>query len=260
MVLKQVDQNKIKKISSLSHGKYRKLHALFVVEGAHVVEELLKSRWEVQSLIVTYEAAEDKGIIPLIKAAERRRTSVEVIPQKIFSRLSDTESPQGILALAVLPQTNLPQLLTARRILIADGVADPGNLGTMIRTAAAFGFEGFITTPGSVDIFSPKTVRASQGSMFHLEIANQLDYKDIAQQIKPSHKIYTLTAQASIDLETSKPAVKAALVIGAEISGVSPEISALTDLALKIPMSSRVESLNAAVAAGIAMYEFSRRG
>jgi RNA methyltransferase, TrmH family len=254
-----VDQNKIKKITSLSHGKYRKLYGLFVVEGAHVIEELLKSHWKVHVLVITHEAAEDRTISALIKAAERLGIAIEFLAQKIFLKLSDTETPQGILAVVGLPLSNMGRLISARRILIADGVTDPGNLGTMIRTAAAFGFEGFVTTPGSADLFGPKTVRASQGAIFHLEIANHIDYKEIEQRIKPSHKIYALTAQASIDLQSTRPAVNSALVVGAEISGVSPEISAISDLTLKIPMSGRVESLNAAVAAGIAMYEFVRR-
>jgi RNA methyltransferase, TrmH family len=254
-----VDQNKIKKITSLSQGKYRKLYGLFVVEGAHIIDELLKSHWMVHVLVVTHEAAEERPISALIKVAQHHGLPIEFIAQKIFSKLSDTETPQGILAVVNLPLTSMGRLISARRILIADGVTDPGNLGTMIRTAAAFGFEGFVTTPGSADIYSPKTVRASQGAIFHLEIANHLDYKEIIQRIKPSHKIYALTAQASIDLQSAKPAANSALVVGAEISGVSPEISAIADLTLKIPMSGQVESLNAAVAAGIAMYEFVRR-
>jgi RNA methyltransferase, TrmH family len=253
-----VNQNKIKKISSLSHGKYRKLYGLFMVEGVHVVEELFKSDWEIESLLITHEIAASFG--PLVETAAKRRIPVETLNQKIFSKLSDTESPQGILAIVRLPKTDFGRLVSQKKILIADGVADPGNLGTMVRTAAAFGFGGFITTPGSADIFAPKTVRATQGAMFHLSVANHVDYGDIVQKIKPSHKLYCLSANASTDLKDIKPAANMALVVGAEIAGVNAKLSAIADQMLRIPMGGPVESLNAAVAAGIAIYEFFKRG
>ncbi|HBC46991.1 MAG TPA: hypothetical protein DEO84_12730 [candidate division Zixibacteria bacterium] len=252
-----MNQNEIKKISSLSHGKYRKQYGLFVVEGAHVIAELLKSDWEIESLLITYEAMD--SFEPLVEAAKQRRIPVEALNQKIFTKLSDTESPQGILAVVRLPKPDLGRLISQKKILIADGVTDPGNLGTMVRTAAAFGFGGFITTPGSADIFAPKTVRATQGAMFHLAVANHVDYGDIANKIEPSHKLYCLSANASADLKEFKPAAKMALVVGAEIAGVNDKLSAIADQMLRIPMSGPVESLNAAVAAGIAMYEFSKR-
>jgi RNA methyltransferase, TrmH family len=252
-----VNQNQIKIIGSLSHGKYRKLHGLFIVEGAHVVDELLKSNWDIQTLVFTHEAAESLTII--IETAARRKIPIDTLNQKVFYKLSDTESPQGVLAVVGLPKNDLGMIISHSRILIADGVADPGNLGTMVRTAAAFGFGGFITTPGSADLFAPKTVRATQGAIFHLAVANHIDYEDIERKIKPSHRLYCFSARAKTDLRGIKPATKSALVVGAEIAGVNEKISSIADQILRIPMDGPVESLNAAVAAGIAMYEFSLR-
>jgi RNA methyltransferase, TrmH family len=255
-----MNQNEIKKVSSLTQGKYRKEYGLFLAEGIHVVEELLKSSWAIQLLVVSHEAADSGNLKSLIDATTRRRVKVEAVTRIIFDKLTTTDTPQGILAVAKLPPNDPGRLISQNRILIADGVSDPGNLGTMIRTAAAFGFGGFVTTPGSADIFNPKTVRATQGALFHLVVANHLSYEDIASKLKMSHRIYALSAEATADLQSVKPAVKSALVVGAEISGVSREILKIADQIIRIPMSGPVESLNAAVAAGIAMYEFVRRG
>jgi RNA methyltransferase, TrmH family len=255
-----MNQNEIKKVSSLAHGKYRKEYGLFLAEGTHVIEELLKSSWEIQVIIVSHEAADSGDLNSLLDTASRHRMPIETVNRIIFDKMATTDTPQGILAVIKLPRNDPGALIPKNRILIADGVSDPGNLGTMIRTAAAFGFGGFITTPGSADIFNPKTVRAAQGALFHLTVANHLGYEEIAGKLKMSHKIYALSAEATIDLKSVKPAIKSALVVGAEISGVSREISKMADQILRIPMSGRVESLNAAVAAGIAMYEFVRRG
>lgn len=255
-----MNQNQVKKISSLSQAKHRKKHGLFLAEGIHIVEELLKSNWDAQILIITHKAAESEDFAAILETASRRKIDIETVTQKAISRLSTTESPQGIMAVAKLPADDIKHLVAQERILIADGVSDPGNLGTMIRTAVAFGFGGFISTPGAADIFNPKTVRATQGALFHLAVANHLDQDEIAKKIKPSHRIYALSAQGQSDLQAVRPASKFVLVVGAEISGVSKRLLDMSDLILRIPMPGPVESLNAAMASGIAMYEFARRG
>ncbi len=254
-----MNKNQLKKISSLAHAKYRKMYGLFMAEGAHIMDELLKSAWETQILVITHGAADSGGFAAILEAASRKNVVVEIVTQREFSRLSTTESPQGILAVVKTPQKDLKQLAVQKRILIADGVSDPGNLGTMIRAAAAFGFGGIITTPGSADIFNPKTVRATQGALFHLVIANHVETEVIVKEMRRSHKIYALSAQGRDDLGAVRLAARSALVVGAEIEGVSKELLDISDHILRIPISERVESLNAAVAAGIAMHEFARR-
>jgi TrmH family RNA methyltransferase len=252
-----MNKNQLKKISSLAHAKYRKIHGLFIAEGAHIAAELLKSDWETRMLVVTPGAADSTELSAIIKTASRLNVAIEIIAQREFSRLSTTDSPRGILAVIVLPRYEAERLSAQKRILIADGVSDPGNLGTMIRTAAAFGFGGIVTTSGSADIFNPKTVRATQGALFHSIVGNHIETGEIIKAIKPTHKIYALAAHDGDDLKSVRPSGKSALVIGAEIEGVSAGLLGISDKILRIPISGQVESLNAAVAAGIAMYEIS---
>jgi TrmH family RNA methyltransferase len=253
-----MNQNQLKKISSLSHAKYRKLHGLFIAEGAHIVHELLKSDWQPQTIIIIHELAGSNELSSILKTVSSKKITIESITRREYSKLSATESPQGILAIVKIPQNDLRRLATHKKILIADGISDPGNLGMIIRTAAAFGLGGIVTTPGSADIFNPKTVRASQGALFHPAVANHIETEEIIRVIKPNHKIYALSAMGQSDLRSFRPAARYALVIGAEIAGVSKEFLDISDRILRIPISERVESLNAAMAAGIAMYEFSK--
>lgn len=253
-----MNQNELKKIASLDQGKYRKKHGLFSVEGTHGVAELLKSGWRVERLIATNEAAQSAEIMPLLEIASGKGIPLDTIKAREFARLVSTETPQGILAVARLPRNNPGQLTTLGRVVVADGVSDPGNLGTMARTALAFGFEGLATTPGSADLFNPKTIRGSQGALFHLSLAGHIEAADLVEVLKPSFKILALTADANTELAAVKPSGKVALVVGAEIAGVGEMFLKAADYQVRIPMAGRVESLNAAVAAAIAMYELSR--
>ncbi len=254
-----MNQNQLKKLSSLAESKYRKKHMLFLAEGVHIVKELLNSNWEAELLVVTHKAAESGELASILEAASRKGIPVEIVARKDFFRIATTETPQEILAAAKLPSPRLGELLSQKRILIADGVSDPGNLGTMIRSAAAFGFGGFVTTPGSADIFGPKAVRATQGALFQLVTANHVGAQEIVEELKATHKIYALSANGKNDLREARTAHKLALVVGAEIAGVGREFLEAASQVLRIPISGRIESLNAAVAAGIAMYELGRR-
>ena len=251
-----MNQNHLKKIASLAHSKYRKIHGLFLVEGLHPVQELLKARWPVDSLLITYESQETPEISSLLSLVSESK--IEILNQKVFEKLVTTETPQGIMAVAQLPGINQKQIVSQKRILIADGIADPGNIGTILRSAAAFGFDAFATTVGSADIYSPKAVRASQGALFMLKTFSHAQSEDLINSLKGSHSIIALTANSKTDLREIKKSSKIALVVGAEIAGVSPLFLKAADFRVMIPMPGMVESLNASTAASIAMYELSR--
>lgn len=238
--------------SSLAHAKYRRMHGLFLVEGAHAVEELLKSTWKVESVMTSDPDAYSDLI------AGTHHTRMEQVSQNDLNRIATTSTPQGILAVAGIPENDLKNIPLHDRILIADGLKDPANMGTIIRTAAAFGFGTFITTAGSVDIFNPKVVRATQGAMFTIDIAQRKIIKDITGRLHRSHTIYALSAGGDADLRKIRIDRRAALIVGAEVDGVSEQFLKASHYKVRIPISKRVESLNAAVAAGIAMYLFNR--
>ena len=253
-----MNQNQLKKIASLSHGKYRKIHGLFLVEGAHAVSELLKSSWQVETIIITHLSGKESEIANILKAAITKAIPVDTLNQQIFEKLATTDTPQGIMAVARLWFPDPAGMSGHQRVLIADGISDPGNLGTMIRTAAAFGFDSLLTTPGSADIFSPKTVRAAQGALFSLIPYSHINPSEFIDRIKTTHSLIALTAQANSEIQDLKKSSKMALIVGAEIRGIGETLLNAADFKVRIPISKEVESLNAAIAAGIAMFALRR--
>ncbi len=203
---------------SLAHAKYRRLHKLFLVEGAHSVEELLKSSWKVDSVI----SSDPEGYAGSISST--RDIRIELIGQRDLNRIATTKTPQSILAVARLPENDLKSISLHDRILIADGLKDPANMGTIIRTAAAFGFGTFITTAGSVDIFNPKVVRATQGAMFTIKIAQRINIRSILGKLPRNYTIHALSADGDTNLQSIRIDGKAALIVGAEIAGVSDQL------------------------------------
>ena len=256
---KSMTHNEIKKAASLGSLKFRKKYRQFLVEGVHSVAELLKSEWQINSIIVASDAQDHPEIADLLNLSTNRKLQIHTVSGRIFDRIAATESPQGIVAVAATPARDMPGVIAQERILIADHIADPGNLGAMIRCAVAFGFRGIITTPGSADIFNPKTVRASQGALFWIKISEHATAEELSERVKPTHKIYALSPKNGADIGGISPASRFAIVIGAEAAGISPELLAISDSMLTIPMAGPTESLNAAVSASISMYELSRK-
>jgi TrmH family RNA methyltransferase len=253
-------QNEIKKAASLAHSKYRKKYGLFLVEGVHSVSELLKSRWRIESLIVSIEAEREPEIGPIIELADARHLPIHRISKKTLDHIAAVESPQGIIAIAVIPSESLSKAAFQPRLLIADQISDPGNFGAIIRSALAFGFGGVISTAGSIDFYNPKTVRASQGAMFHIVLAGHAAPEEILAAIEKSHKLYALMPRDGEDIRFVKPSERYALIVGNEASGISPKLASSCNLAITIPTPGRIESLNAAISASIAMYQLSDRG
>lgn len=245
-----MNQKRLKILRSLSHSRFRRLHRLFLVEGEHAVEELLKSSWPVESVMAVDDPAFGK-----LKSL-KRGISLELVSKKILDRIATTGTPQDILAVAHIPEIDLAAVGECQKIIIADGIKDPGNMGTIIRTAESFGFGAVATTAGSVDVFNPKVVRATQGSMFHMKIAQRVRTRDIIDKISRSHTLYSLIPNGEIDIRRLRISPRSALVIGSEIHGVSQDLLSASAYAVRLPISGRSESLNAAVAAGIAMFFF----
>jgi len=240
-------------LASLAHSKYRKEHRLFLVEGVHAARELLRSRWPVKSVIIA-DTFSDRDIIEKAEKYGLERVGIRTI-----QKIATTKTPQDIIAVAAIPENNPGKLTSHNKVLIADGVKDPGNLGTIIRTAEALGFGAVVTTAGSVDVFNPKVVRATQGAMFFIDIAQRVAVGDIINRLRSSHTIYALAVEGDSDLSSAAIDEKAALVIGSETRGVCDELLTASRHRVRIPLPGKSESLNAAVAAGIAMYLFGRR-
>ncbi|WP_286848351.1 MULTISPECIES: TrmH family RNA methyltransferase [Sphingobacterium] len=237
-------------ITSLQNKKYRKQHGLFIVEGIKSVMEFISSSYEVESIFYTDDANTKVGKISHnIKSHELTETE--------FQKISALKSPQGILALVKLPlqQKIVPSNLKNKFSLVLDDVQDPGNLGTIIRTAEWFGIEHIICSIGTVNAYNPKVVQATMGSLARL----QIHYTDLTDFIPATGlKVYGALLDGQSIYQTVW-ADEGLIVMGNEGNGISDEIIALIDQAVTIPRLGQAESLNVAVATTIFCSEISRQ-
>lgn len=249
-------------ISSRSNGEVRLLRQLlrdkgardelgsFVAEGDHLCGELTESGFEAELFAYT-RGAEERYPRTVDKARSISQRSV-VISEEISEYISDTKSPQGLFVRAKKRETELPP--DAGRIVVLDGVQDPGNVGAVLRTAEALGIDGAILLEGCADIYSPKTLRASMGSVFRLPCVSAGEglVRELSER---GFAVYGAMLDESAKRlgEIAFPE-KSAVVIGSEGAGISPRIAALCGEKIYIPIQS-AESLNAAVAAAVIMWE-----
>ncbi len=239
----------IKQIASLKEKKYRERYGAFVAEGAMSVLWALQSDFAVTSIVIS----EDFDLSPLANALSKDVPTYRV-PQRLFAKMSDTKTPQGVLCVCNLPEGRpLPQ---NGLYVYCDRVRDPGNVGSIIRSADAMGFRGVMLSPESVDPYNPKLVRSTMGSLFHIEI-----YTDVTCEMLGTmqEQGFSVVASALTDKSISSRDYKATentvIVLGNEAKGVSAETLSLADVVVKIPMTGSAESLNVAAAAAILMYE-----
>ncbi|MRX71791.1 RNA methyltransferase [Bacillus lacus] len=243
--IESVNNPTVKGWKKLHTKKERDVSRSFLVEGFHLVEEALKKKEQILELII-----EENTAIP--RSWDISGLEVVYVTKQVMAAISDTETPQG--AAAVVEHLAVSSPSNWQRLLIADAIQDPGNLGTMIRTADAAGMDGIFIGSGCVDIYNSKTVRSSQGSIFHLahfkgEIVEHIDnFK--ANGIS----VYGTALQGGHPYQQVEPAEKFALIIGNEGKGIQPELLQQTDKNLYIPIYGKAESLNAGIAAGILLY------
>ena len=192
--------------------------------------------------------------LPELPSAVRR---VEV-PADLLRSLSTTETPQGVLFLCRTPDLALPERLTGGRYMVLDGVQDPGNLGTVWRTADAFGADGLVLVHSCADPWSPKTVRATMGACFRLPVWEADLHTLQARLDEGGVPLYATALREDTEDLRAQDLRRCAVVIGSEGRGVSEETLALCGKTLKIPMRTRCESLNAAVAAAVVLWEMAR--
>lgn len=245
--------SKIKLVRALlGRAKERREANAFVVEGVRLVEEAVNSNWGFQFVLYTEDLSE-RGI-NLVKRLEDKKIVVENIESSLLQSLSETETPQGILA--VLDDSRLPIPDSPNFILIPDQIRDPGNLGTLIRTAAAAGVQAVFIPPETTDAIAPKVVRSGMGAHFRLPI-HSMTWDDIREQTKEL-QIYLADMDGKSCWETDfrQPL---ALIIGGEADGASDEARKLASQKISILMSGNVESLNAGVAGSVLMFEVVRQ-
>lgn len=237
---------KVKQWKKLLNKKERDRSETFLVEGFHLVEEALKQQDQVLEIIVS----EKTGVPSRLDAGS---TPITLVTEEISNSLSETEAPQGIYAVCRQTESDAG-LHEAKTFLLIDAVQDPGNLGTMIRTADAAGIDAVIVGRGSVDLYNSKVLRSAQGSHFHLPIIRG-DLKEWIVKLKEKMIPVYGTALENASLYTEiTPGDSFALIVGNEGNGVNQELLTNTAANLYIPIYGKSESLNVAVATGILLY------
>ncbi|WJP99762.1 RNA methyltransferase [Geobacillus stearothermophilus] len=234
---------RVKQWKKLLTKKGRDETGLFLLEGFHLVEEAVKSRAPLVELMVDERTAIPPGwdvSVPVV-----------IVTEAVMKAISSTETPQGIAAVCRQLPAELEGVKTA---LLIDAVQDPGNLGTMIRTADAAGIDAVILGEGCADVYNPKVVRATQGSLFHLPVVKGDLVQWIARFKEQGIPVYGTALENAVDYRTVPPSSSFALLVGNEGSGVRREWLEMTTETIYIPIYGQAESLNVAVAAGILLY------
>jgi TrmH family RNA methyltransferase len=240
-----------------TQAKVRRKEQAFVIEGVRLAEESLHARWTAQQVFYTDQLDERgkavvDGFSTLVVPAEQ-------VTGAVMKAVSETETPQGLLV--VLKMHLLPIPAFPNFLLILDGMRDPGNLGAILRVAAGAGVQAVLLAPGSVDAWSPKVLRAGMGAHFHLPV-HSLSWQDITLSLKrPDHslQVYLADSAGGIEYTDADFCSPMALIVGGEASGAGSESLTLADQKVHIPMPVGSESLNAAIAAGILLYEIVRQ-
>ena len=244
----------IKKVVKLQKfSRERKKENCFIVEGVKLMDEAFAAKKLKKAYMTEAFAKQEQERVQVWKNV----FSCELVSDSVFSAVSDTITPQGVLGIAEQPVYPLEQLLSdpRRRYLLLDDLRDPGNLGTIMRTAEGADMSAVILSSGSVDLFNPKVVRATMGSIFRMPYHYAEDLGELAEQLKKRQiPVYGCTMEGNIVYNTLMCDSGAGIVIGNEANGISDGMKAhLTDT-VRIPMAGKLESLNAAVAAAILMY------
>ncbi len=251
-----LSKNKLSGIKKIHQKKFREEEGAFLVEGWKSVEEGLNAGIEFSDVIIEESKREDSSFSTLISKLQSRGSEVCFVKPKVIESISDTITSQGIVAVAKKRDSGktISSVLAqpAALVVALDSINDPGNLGTIIRTCDWFGVDALVIGKNSVELYNPKVIRATMGSMFHLPIADNVHLPDfLSQSRKENYKIFSSELSDSEDLRSVTVGKKSIIVIGSESHGVSEEISRLADRRISIPKFGHAESLNAAMACGI---------
>lgn len=265
-IITSVQNNLIKETKKLQQKKYREIQQKYLVEGVRLAEEGLKTNaleafFYTETLLKTARGNDLLQKIMEYQAAVSHISIYEVSPT-VLKELAETETPQGIVAVARQKHASLEGLRRENKdgpLLILDGLQDPGNLGTLLRTAWACGAIAAITLPGTAEAYNGKVVRATMGSIFHIPVVTDVSWEEVYAWIREQG--YTLCAGDmagdKLYTEVAWPS-RTALVIGSEGQGLVNVRPQELDYRVRIPLHNGVESLNAAVAGGILLYEIIR--
>lgn len=261
-IITSKDNKLVKFTKSLYQKKSRDLEGCYIVEGIKMVQEALIQRDIIRFIVICPTILNQvNGGRDILDISSQSKHQVITVNENIFKFISDTQTPQGILAVIIKRSTKLKdfELKKNGRYILLDAVQDPGNVGTIIRTADAIGFDGIFLSKGCADVYNSKTLRSTMGSVYRVDLFQDIDLEILISCMK----LHGIKIFAS-SLEADNVHFKAdfcggiGLIIGNEANGISKKVLEMADVKIKIPMRGGAESLNASVAAGILMYEIER--
>lgn len=255
-IIRSRDNKLLKQSRKLNIRKYRGESCEFMIEGVRFIEEAVKSGASIKYCLCSESLVSDR--VEKVKGELRKGgTDVYLVEDGLLKDICDTKTPQGIAAVVEISQPNMNLLLDSGKIIIMlDRIQDPGNLGTIIRTAHAAGAGGVILSEGSVDPYSPKVLRSTMGSIFHVPVVYSCNLLDIGAELKKKgYTIYASSLDASNPYYDQKYGKRCAVIIGNEANGIEKSLLDLADRLIRIPMPGGAESLNASVACGIILFE-----
>jgi len=243
----------LKIVKSLNKKKYRNKHSLFLVEGIRGCEELIKSDFHVDNVFYSAPGLSDTRIKNLLDIIESNNINSHEISPKELNAISDAVTTQNIIAVAQLPSDTIQiNLSNMSKILCLESISDPGNLGSIVRTASWFGVDAIVLSNGSVDAYNPKVVRSSSGGIFSVPILSNVALIDFIGEAKTAgFDIIATVPHGGQSLHKAAFAEKSLLIFGSEADGISTPIISEADILLSIPSQGTAESLNIAISCGI---------
>lgn len=250
MIIESSQNKIIKEVNALKTKKERDKTGLFILEGKRLADEI-PDFWEIKYYIKSESYKENIDF-----------ETVYTVKDSLFEKISETVNPQGILAVCSMKDFDISQIdyNNSPLFIVLENVTDPGNMGTLIRTADAAGANGIFLSKGCVDIYNPKVIRSTMGSIFHLPIYRNLDLSELFEKFN-KHNVTILAAHLMGKTTPYKVDMKksCAVLIGNEANGLSDDISQKATHLVKIPMPGKAESMNAGIAGGILIYEAVRQ-
>lgn len=272
-MITNLQNEQIKNLAGLNRRKGRKETGRFLIEGVRFVEEALNAGVRPEQVVISPKLVETERGRVLQERCTALALPVLEVDQRVLAKLADTENPQGIAAVVAQPQWSWPGSLAEAAAgqalppavrpswwLAVDRVQDPGNLGTIVRTAHAAGAAGIILTPGTVDIYNPKTLRSTMGSVFHLPVLSDRSPSDILSHAeKLGWQVVVGDPGANLDYYEVNWRQSSLIVLGSESQGPAREFVEAAAKRVRIAMPGGAESLNVAVAAGVLLFEAVRQ-
>ena len=243
--IEQISKNRIKEIVKLHQKKFRDEQGIFIAEGFKILEELIETNADIIDIFALNSTDTTKI-----------KRKITIVDENTMKKISTTDSPCEIITIARKKEQNINNFSNLKKLVLLDSISDPGNLGTIIRSATAFEIDGIILFGNCVDQYSPKVIRSTTGNLFKIPVINIKNEEEIKRFFSNHTKIATsLSKENNISLDDCAKIDKYIIMLGSEAKGLSENLVKLTDKNIRLEMSRNVESLNLSVSASIIFYE-----